>query len=173
MKQLLAAALLAVSAVSGVQSASAATFPIEISAGSNFFGNSELADGTALTDMFTFTLDADALANSTVISISLNGLQNIDFTSISIDGHAFSKVLNDPMPETWYLDPVVLTAGAKTLTLTYDVSGAAPGSLASYSGTLNISPVPEPTTWAMLLVGFGVVGASMRRNRTRRAVQCI
>jgi hypothetical protein len=26
-------------------------------------------------------------------------------------------------------------------------------------------PVPEPTTWAMMIVGFGLMGASMRRNR--------
>jgi hypothetical protein len=28
-----------------------------------------------------------------------------------------------------------------------------------------ISPVPEPTTWAMMLIGFGAVGYSMRRRR--------
>lgn len=27
------------------------------------------------------------------------------------------------------------------------------------------SPVPEPTTWAMMLVGFGLLGASMRRRK--------
>ncbi len=27
------------------------------------------------------------------------------------------------------------------------------------------NPVPEPATWGMLIVGFGVVGASMRRRR--------
>lgn len=29
-----------------------------------------------------------------------------------------------------------------------------------------IGGVPEPTTWAMLIVGFGMIGASMRRRRT-------
>ena len=31
------------------------------------------------------------------------------------------------------------------------------------------SPVPEPTTWAMTLLGFGVLGATMRSRRTRPA----
>lgn len=28
-----------------------------------------------------------------------------------------------------------------------------------------LAPVPEPTTWAMMIVGFGVVGAAMRSRR--------
>jgi hypothetical protein len=27
------------------------------------------------------------------------------------------------------------------------------------------SAVPEPSTWAMMLLGFGAIGASMRRSR--------
>ncbi|MBO9581616.1 MAG: PEP-CTERM sorting domain-containing protein [Sphingobium sp.] len=28
------------------------------------------------------------------------------------------------------------------------------------------APVPEPATWAMLIAGMGIVGASMRRRKT-------
>jgi hypothetical protein len=28
--------------------------------------------------------------------------------------------------------------------------------------------VPEPATWAMMLMGFGAVGAAMRRDRSKR-----
>jgi hypothetical protein len=47
---------------------------------------------------------------------------------------------------------------------------------APYSGTayglneLRISAVPEPTTWAMLLVGFGLIGFGVRAAR-RRSLQ--
>jgi hypothetical protein len=37
----------------------------------------------------------------------------------------------------------------------------------SFQGSLNSGPVitaPEPATWAMLLLGFGLVGAAMRRR---------
>ena len=30
-------------------------------------------------------------------------------------------------------------------------------------------PVPEPATWAMMLVGFGAIGGAMRRRRTAQA----
>jgi hypothetical protein len=32
------------------------------------------------------------------------------------------------------------------------------------------APVPEPETWAMMIAGFGLTGAAMRRRRTRIAV---
>ena len=33
-----------------------------------------------------------------------------------------------------------------------------------------ISPVPEPATWGMMLVGFGLIGASMRYRQRRSVV---
>jgi hypothetical protein len=38
---------------------------------------------------------------------------------------------------------------------------------AKYSVELQGASVPEPATWAVMLTGFGVVGASMRRARRR------
>jgi hypothetical protein len=37
----------------------------------------------------------------------------------------------------------------------------------SYQGglTFNASAVPEPATWAMMLVGFGAIGAAARSRR--------
>ena len=37
-----------------------------------------------------------------------------------------------------------------------------------FEGLLNLPAVPEPTTWAMLITGFGLTGAVLRR---RRAIQ--
>ena len=36
---------------------------------------------------------------------------------------------------------------------------------------LSITAVPEPATWAMLVLGFGVVGFAMRRRRTSTTVR--
>ncbi len=33
-----------------------------------------------------------------------------------------------------------------------------------------VAAVPEPGTWAMMLVGFGAIGASMRRRRSARPI---
>jgi hypothetical protein len=33
------------------------------------------------------------------------------------------------------------------------------------SGNVSISAVPEPGTWALMILGFGAVGLTMRRKR--------
>jgi hypothetical protein len=49
-----------------------------------------------------------------------------------------------------------------SLTLTFNSTN---GSAYSASATLAVPPaVPEPATWAMTLVGFGAMGAAMRRR---------
>ena len=34
--------------------------------------------------------------------------------------------------------------------------------------SLSIAAVPEPATWAMMIIGFGAVGVAARRRRTTR-----
>ncbi len=42
------------------------------------------------------------------------------------------------------------------------------GSKGFSGGGLSVSPTPEPTTWAMMLIGFGIVGGLGRATRRRR-----
>lgn len=41
-----------------------------------------------------------------------------------------------------------------------------PISLLSVNGTLDLLAVPEPAAWAMMITGFGLVGAGARRRRS-------
>ncbi|WP_416909080.1 MAG: PEPxxWA-CTERM sorting domain-containing protein [Polymorphobacter sp.] len=57
---------------------------------------------------------------------------------------------------------------------TTDTSGLSGEGFAtgSIGGTLNINyfyldPIPEPGSWAMLIAGFGLIGAAQRRRRSR------
>lgn len=49
---------------------------------------------------------------------------------------------------------------------TVDVRGGPPSRLSlNFEGTLNAPAIPEPATWAMMITGFGLVGAVARRGR--------
>jgi len=50
------------------------------------------------------------------------------------------------------------------------VSGLADGADGGiYSGAISVSPVPEPETWAMMLVGAGLVGFRLRSRSKKSA----
>ncbi|UZK67798.1 PEPxxWA-CTERM sorting domain-containing protein [Sphingomonas sp. M1-B02] len=71
--------------------------------------------------------------------------QRLSFSQFS--GLGFDANANN----TYRLD---LTAGGNTVT-----------SFAQLGAGATVSAVPEPATWAMILVGFGAVGAGMRRGK--------
>ena len=52
---------------------------------------------------------------------------------------------------------------SETVRYTLNFTG---GTGSNFNGTANLSAVPEPATWAMMLVGFGAMGAAMRRRRS-------
>ena len=55
-------------------------------------------------------------------------------------------------------------AGPFSLTTRYDISfGAGSG---TFNGTANLTAVPEPATWGMMIVGFGLMGGALRRRKT-------
>jgi len=60
------------------------------------------------------------------------------------------------------------SAGPWTLRIS-DTAAADSGSLGSWTLALHTPGIPEPATWAMMLVGFGGLGALMRTARRRPA----
>jgi hypothetical protein len=55
-----------------------------------------------------------------------------------------------------------LSSGSYYLEVRGNVDGTSGG---SYSGTLNIAPVPLPAALPLLLSGFGLLGGLVRRRR--------
>jgi len=120
-------------------------------------------DSPSFMEWITFTNDL-----SGTYSITLNtSSPAIDFTSAILqlvsDGSTVATLLpgfDNGKTEFWQVSNVLLGDGQYRLIVNGDNSGA--GSLA---GSITINPVPEPATWAMMLLGFGAVGFAMRRRR--------
>ncbi len=60
------------------------------------------------------------------------------------------------------LNPNVVTLGHAT----GDYRTLFANALAFTGGAESVAAVPEPATWAMLILGFGMIGASLRRRRS-------
>ena len=122
-------------------------------------------------------LSSPTFSESLVLTNTLAGLYSItlttsspavDFTSAILTGlggpYSLVEIEDDGINEFWRLaNPVTLDPSTYTLTIIGNNSGA--GSL---GGSITIRPavaVPEPATWAMMLIGFGAVGYSIRRRR--------
>jgi len=114
----------------------------------------------AFTDTFTFTMPGITSASVSVVTIGA-GVGDIDFTSATLnsmplvlttDAGGFVELLYTP------------SSFAVTGPLTLIVKGTSAAN-ASYSGTLNVTAVPEPETVALMLAGLGMVGFVARRRR--------
>lgn len=122
---------------------------------------------------YTFTTPA----NTSSVNVSVNSVDgvpmtDINFTNIILNNGTSNtgtfSVTNGTV-DTAALLGATLIAGA-TNTLTIFASAANPGAVdANFGLTLAFTPtasgVPEPATWAMMLVGFGAAGYSLRRRK--------
>ncbi|QKS01788.1 PEP-CTERM sorting domain-containing protein [Sphingomonas sp. CL5.1] len=128
-----------------------------------------LAKGT---DVYNFTVPTNGDLYGFVGSVGLYlTLTNLDFTSVMLDnGIAFNKV-SDGVFELQTLAASSLLAGNHYITVKYN--NAQIGS--NYAGLLSFNPssgaVPEPATWALMILGFGMVAGAMRYRRRETAVR--
>jgi hypothetical protein len=114
-------------------------------------------------DVFNFTpSNGSWFVDSSLVTIGFQPASNIDFHHAEINGHAmtlsptgvfeYGLMINEPIP-----GPLVLTVYGS-------VEGMMGAASASYSGTINISAVPEPSTYGMLLGGMGILAWLARRK---------
>ena len=112
------------------------------------------------TEWLTFTND---IAGNYALTLDTSS-SGIDFTSAILTGpggpYALMEEFDNGISEFWNLSSLFLEAG--TYTLTINGNNSSTGSL---GGTVTINAVPEPGTWAMMLLGFGAAGFAMRRRR--------
>jgi hypothetical protein len=120
----------------------------------------------AFTDTFSF---APPASTNSVFAWALSlgptdSIFNVDFSSITLNGHAFA-LNNTPTYSFGSLSAPIILSGPLTLVVT-GTSGFAGG----YGGLLSaVAVVPEVETYAMMLAGLIFVGFMVRRRKAAPA----
>ena len=122
-------------------------------------------------DQFQFTVLQDGVGSSalgTSASGALGAATDVDFLRVFLNG---VEAVLTPLDGNAVFE-FAAVAGvpvANGVLNTLRVEGLSYGE-GSYGGNVSFTPmdsaVPEPGTWAMLLLGFGALGAAMRRRRS-------
>ena len=153
-----------------------------------------VASGTNITSSvtdFTFpvnfilTQDAGGFAigmNNPVlfatVLIGTNGSGQITSWTISEDYFASYPAVPGENPTDFFATYTVTTTNTgDTVTLVADNDfGLAPGGYSTGTGSFGavvVTPVPEPSTWAMLLLGFAGVGFMAYRRKKKMALRAV
>ncbi|GGY24202.1 FxDxF family PEP-CTERM protein [Pseudoduganella albidiflava] len=126
------------------------------------FGVTHIETG-AFIDTFNFSpSDGSWFVDSSVVTIGFQPFSNINFDRAEINGNDMTLTDDGVFEYGWLINTPIM--GPLVLTVYGTVEGAMGGASASYAGTINISPVPEPDTYAMLFGGLGMLAWLSRRK---------
>ncbi len=155
-------------------SASAATYINFNQVVGGDFGNDHIGKHQVFSDFFTFTINIARTFSSDVFSSQTDKTDNVNFSPnlvrlcsgssncvpqakqvVAIYG--VDSTGADEARSVWgvHLDPG---------TYQIEVHGSSQEN-GNYFGDIFLSGVPEPMSWALMIGGFGLVGASMRRRQ--------
>ena len=175
MKKVLLATVAAVSAVAFAPAANAATYITENPGPDGLrtftFGNTDVGTAPTFDDLITFMTPMAGTLSLSLSEVAANAINNVEFTSVTLNGTPVN-LFSAPGGEPDFGSLLGLFNAGTSNTLRVIGTNGGNG---VYSGTVAFSPVgaiPEPATWAMMLLGFAGVGYSMRRKtRTTARIQ--
>jgi hypothetical protein len=140
------------------------------------------APGFSFYDDYVFTV-SNATVDSVTSEINLGSLSigNLEERLYNVAANSTLPAINGPatgFQTNWsapvnfsaggesgmitVMDPTTLAAGTYVLEIRGDVTGSSGG---TYSGELNLNPVPLPAALPLLLSGLGLLGGLTRKRR--------
>lgn len=128
------------------------------------FGATYTGPSTSFDDIFEFTIPQNGVGSGSLSTSFSSPVDQLTISQVLING---------------IVHPLTSVSGGQSLTVsgipiingmlnTIEVKGvtSATAVAATYAGTATFSAgaVPEPASWALMIGGFGLIGAAMRRR---------
>jgi len=115
-------------------------------------------------DIFQFTIPQDGVGSGS-ISTSFSSLANkLTITDLLINGVHFI-VPSNASGQFLAVSGIPILNGVLNTIEVYGITSSAGGTF-SGTATFSATAVPEAASWAMMVAGFGLMGAMMRKRRT-------
>jgi hypothetical protein len=144
----------------------ALTFDVD---GAAFFGQLFTGHnaGNTFADKYTFSLPGLTSLSAELFSYSGQAKNGLDITGLDLYTStgtlvAHGSQLDTGLTDHWTLNSNALAASSYYLLISGSVESNAAG---KYSASANITPVPEPETYGMLLGGLALLGVAARRRK--------
>lgn len=170
MKSFIASAFVAGAFAVATPATAATTIGLTQSADGTYSGTTGTVIPAAgsFSDEYHFAVPTAGSVSASVISLSFTG--GLTLASGTLNGSALTLTKVSDFVYTLTLP----TAGIPSITNPQKlvINGSSQGG-GSYTANVTFAAVPEPATWALMILGFGVVGYSMRRRPAVRFSQAI
>ncbi len=119
---------------------------------------------------YLFNLNTSVNALATAVTNDVPNIFNINNGKVELfRSNGDNDYTNDLSVGSFVFDSTATNATFNSLTAGdyyYQVTGSVAGSMGGgYMLFSNVSPVPEPETYAMLLAGLGLIGFSLRNRK--------
>ena len=124
-------------------------------------------DPLAFMDTFKFTSPGNFLAGTSLISISINTTDNIDFTAVTLNTMPVPFANVSSLSYAFTLSPLAVTAPIVLLVFGTTSPSTSLAHTAAYGGNLTVSSIPEPAS--LMLLGAGLAGIGIWRRKSTKS----